>query len=42
MQVIEADIVNKEKQWVEACLRAIAQDIGGYSEIDEGKEAWRK
>ena len=42
MQAIEADIVNKEKEWVEACLRAIAQDLGGYSEMNEGKEAWRR
>ncbi|KAF2651624.1 hypothetical protein K491DRAFT_696309 [Lophiostoma macrostomum CBS 122681] len=42
MQAIEADIVDKEREWVEACLRAIARDMGRYSEIDEGKEAWRR
>lgn len=41
MQVIEAGIVAKEKQWVEDRLQTIARNVGGRLVESEGKEAWR-
>ncbi|KAF1951696.1 hypothetical protein CC80DRAFT_453545 [Byssothecium circinans] len=42
MQVIEHDVVAKEKQWVEDRLRVIAHDIGArLNTVVEGGEAWR-
>lgn len=42
MQAIEADVVLKEKEWVEARLQAIARDVG-YQSVDVDKDiaAWR-
>ncbi|KAF2823421.1 hypothetical protein CC86DRAFT_328720 [Ophiobolus disseminans] len=42
MQVVEADVVHKEKEWVEACVQAIARDAGLQSiNVDTDAAAWR-
>jgi hypothetical protein len=42
MQKIEAEVVMKEKRWVEDRLRAIARDVGMYSvDADGDTAAWR-
>ncbi|KAF1913751.1 hypothetical protein BDU57DRAFT_480261 [Ampelomyces quisqualis] len=43
MQGIEAEVVAREKQWVEARLQAIARDVGSVSvETNEEVAAWRR
>ena len=42
MQMIEAEVVTKEKDWVEDRLRVITRDIGMYSTDTSGESvAWR-
>jgi hypothetical protein len=42
MQKIEAEVVMKEKGWVEDRLRAIARDVGMYSvDVDGDTAVWR-
>ncbi|KAF2110138.1 hypothetical protein BDV96DRAFT_222180 [Lophiotrema nucula] len=41
MQMIEADVVAAEKEWVEAQLRAVECDIGGQLQDDSENVAWR-
>jgi hypothetical protein len=42
MHIIEAGVVEKEKEWVEARLQAIARDVGTYSvDMEEETAAWR-
>jgi hypothetical protein len=42
MHTIEAGVVEKEKEWVEARLQAIARDVGTYSvDMEEETAAWR-
>ncbi|KAL1611442.1 hypothetical protein SLS59_000161 [Nothophoma quercina] len=40
MQGIEADVVSKEKEWVETRLQGIAADIGSFL-VDDEAPAWR-
>lgn len=39
MQAIEADVVSKEKEWVESRLQGIAADIGSF--LDDESPVWR-
>jgi len=41
MQAMESGVVAKEREWVEAELTAIAQDIGARLETNDDKEIWR-
>lgn len=41
MQSIEAGVVAKEGDWVEAQLKAIARDIGAHLGSHEGEAAWQ-
>lgn len=42
MQTIEAGIVAREREWVEAQLKAIARDIGGHLDTHEVDATWRR
>lgn len=42
MQTIEAGVVAREQEWIEARLKAIARGVGAHLvEMQEGNEAWR-